>query len=211
MRSLILAVTALSCAVAADYTAPAGTRPAHAKPENTVLPGGRLLSPVGTHFMTGSGTFGIAVNDDGTVAASADGGPNGFSITIIQNGSADRLRTRRRGEPADDDDDDWRSVFMGLAFDGSGNLWSSEGNSGRVRLGMTKGPAVNLNVNGFKDSYTGDLVLDRQRGRLYVADQANFRVVTIDAAKRRVIASTKVGRLPFALAMSPDGSRLYVT
>jgi YVTN family beta-propeller protein len=207
---LILAVTTLSCAVAAEYSAPAGTRPAHAKPENTVLPGGRLLSPFGSHFITGSGTFGIAANDDGSIVASADGGPSGFSITVIRNGAAERIRTKRRGEPAEDEDD-WRSVFMGLAFDGSGKLWSSDGNSGRIRLGTGKGSSINLNVNGFKDSYTGDLVLDRQRNRLYVTDQANFRVVTIDTVRRRVMASTKVGRLPFALAMSPDASRLYVT
>ncbi len=209
MRTLLLAVTALSCA-AAEYSAPAGTRPAHAKPENTVLPGGRLLTPFGKHYITGSGTFGLAISDSGATVASADGGPSGFSVTIVQGGNAQRVQTKRRNEP-EDDDDDWRSVFMGLAFDAAGNLWSSDGNSGKVRQGSKRAQAINLNVDGYKDSYSGDLVLDRTRNRLYVTDQANFRVVTIDVAKRRVVASTKVGRLPFAMAMSPDATRLYVT
>ncbi len=204
------------CFGANTYTTPAGTRTANAKPENTVLPGGRLLSPFGTPFITGSGTFGIAVNDDGTVVASADGGPNGFSVTMLRKAgdgswTSQRIKARGKNDPEDADDDDWRSVFMGLAFDASGTLYASEGNSGRVRIIGRKKSSISLNTDGYKDSYTGDLILDRTRNLLYVADQANFRVAIVDLASRKVRTSIRAGRLPFAMAMSPDGSRLYVT
>ncbi|MBC8166992.1 MAG: hypothetical protein H7Y20_14130, partial [Bryobacteraceae bacterium] len=212
MKNLLFLVAALGC-VAADYSAPAGDRPANAKPEDTVLPGGRLLTPLGKHYMTGSGTFGIAVNDDASVVATADGGPNGFSVTFIRNGTAERVRTKGRVESVGEgpDEDDWKSVFMGLAFGADGELYASEGNSGRVRIVGKKGSAIDTNIGEFKDSYTGDLALDRNRGLLYVLDQANFRVVTIDVRQRKVVASTKVGRVPFAMALSPDRNRLYVT
>src|SRR3954451_4723888 len=163
------------CFGANTYTTPAGTRTANAKPENTVLPGGRLLSPYGTPFVTGSGTFGIAVNDEGTAVASADGGPSGFSVTMLRKAadgswSSQRIKARSRNEPEDADDDDWRSVFMGLAFDAAGNLYASEGNSGRVRIIGRKKSAISISSGGYKDSYTGDLALDRGRNRLYVID-----------------------------------------
>ena len=113
------------------------------------------------------------------------------------------------------EEDDWRSVFMGLAFDGERALYASEGNSGRVRLidpaTGEKKRVYDLNGDAFRDSYTGDLALDRERGFLYVLDQANFRLAVIDLRRRQVAGSLKLGRLPFAIALSPDGRKAYVT
>ena len=68
-----------------------------------------------------------------------------------------------------------------------------------------------LNQDGFADSFTGDLAFDADRGVLYVLDQANFRLVAIDVRKQRVLSSVRLGRLPFALALSPDKRKAYVT
>ena len=203
---------------AADYRVPAGIRTASTDTAETVLPGGRLLTSTGQFFYTGPGTFGLAMSPDGSTLASADGGPNRYSLTVLHSveGAWQRQQftARRKGDP-DNDDDEWRSVFMGLAFDGERELYAAEGNSGRVRLvDPLTGKRVrsfDLNTGGFADSYSGDMALDRARGLLYVVDQANFRVVTIDVRKRKVIASVRVGRLPFAIALSPDGRRAYVT
>ena len=46
---------------------------------------------------------------------------------------------------------------------------------------------IELNQGGFKDSYSGDLALDRKRDLLYVIDQANFRLVIFDTRKRRLV------------------------
>jgi len=203
---------------AADYRVPAGTRTASTNTAETVLPGGRLLTSTGQFFYTGPGTFGLAMSPDGLTLASADGGPNRFSLTVLHSveGAWQRqqLTAKRKGDP-DDDEDEWRSVFMGLAFDGENELYAAEGNSGKVRLVDPRSGkrirSFNLNTGGFKDSYSGDMGLDRARGLLYVVDQANFRVVTIDVRKRKVVASVRVGRLPFAIALSPDARRAYVT
>lgn len=150
---------------------------------------------------------------------SADGGPNRYSLTIWQRSEngwvSKRIAAPKNGEP-EAEKDDWRSVFMGVAFDERGRvLYASEGNSGRVRvLEMPRGAKLrvyDLNQNGFRDSYTGDLALDGKRQLLYVVDQANFRVAVIDLRKHQLLASMRMGRLPFALALSPDGMRLYVT
>ena len=104
---------------------------------------------------------------------------------------------------------------MGLAFSGDKLLWMTEGNSGRVRgIDAATGERhrlVDLNASGFRDSFSGDLALDEARGILYVTDQANFRVCAVDIKKGRLISSIRVGRLPFAIALAPDGKTAYVT
>ncbi len=215
MLAVLLGFLLASLAWSADHRTPAGLKPANTDPRAAVLPGGRLLTPAGAHYFTGPGTFGLAISPDGQWIASADGGPNRYSITVLHDGKTQRIIAPRKGDP-DDDEDEWRSVFMGLAFaDGNKTLYASEGNSGRVRvLDATNGKKVrtfNLNTGGFKDSYTGDLALDRERGLLYVVDQANFRLVTIDIRANHIVGSVKTGRLPFAVALSEDGTRQYVT
>ncbi len=46
---------------------------------------------------------------------------------------------------------------------------------------------------------------------MYVVDQANFRMVIIDTKKRAIVQSIRTGRLPFAIALSPDRKTAYVT
>ncbi len=209
-------------AAAADYSAPAGMRPAIRRPgAASIIPSGRIINPLGQQYVTGPGPFGLALGPNGRFVVSSNGGPDRYSLTVLESGKNRPWTARhlvaprpRRGEESNNDDD-WRSVFMGLAFAGERNLYASEGNSGRVRLvDLQSGQrrrAYDLNQDGYRDSYTGDLAYDAQRGLLYVADQANFRLAVIDTHKNRVAASVRIGRLPFAVALSSDGRRAYVT
>ena len=207
-------------AFAADYRTPAGDRPATRTEQGagTVLPGGRLLSPYGREYTTGPGPFGLAISPDGKRIVTANGGPDRYSLSFLEKeGDQWRVRTLHVHDKGHDkqDSDEWTSTFMGLAFDGENVLYASEGESGQVRaLDPVSGRRLsrfNLNTAGFEDSYSGDLALDRDRGILYVVDQANFRVAVFDVRKKRYVASVRVGRLPFAIALSPDQGRAYVT
>ena len=76
MVRVLLFCSAVACLAAADYTTPAGTRPARRSPgAESVLPGGRFLTPTGRQFPTGPGPFGIAVNSAGDIVVTSDGGP----------------------------------------------------------------------------------------------------------------------------------------
>jgi YVTN family beta-propeller protein len=46
---------------------------------------------------------------------------------------------------------------------------------------------------------------------LYVLDLAHFRLVIFDTESRQVTASLEVGRMPFGLALSADGKKVFVS
>jgi len=223
----VLILTALLAALpvamgAAEFRTPAGTRPAARRPgAESVLPGGRMIEPLGRAFQTGPGAFGLAISPDGKFAVTANGGPDRFSLTVLDLSSepwqATQLRAKKKDdkEDAGKDDDDWQSVFMGLAFSDNRRLFASDGNSGRVReITLPSGRVQNiyhLDQGEWRDSFSGDLAYDAQRHLLFVVDQANFRVAIFNTKTQKLLASVRTGRLPFRMALAPDRNRLYVT
>jgi DNA-binding beta-propeller fold protein YncE len=219
-------VALAGCAAALLWSQPpAGTRQAYiGESGNAILPGGREVTPLGDQFPTGPGAFGLAISAAGEFVAAADSGPNRYAVTLLDNRAKTvavrHLQTARRRSQDDgdsgppDDDPDWHSVFMGIAFDNSNTLWVSEGESGRVRaIDAASGKRtalIDLNGNGYRDSYSGDLAIDRAHGLAYVVDQANFRLAVIDTKAQRLLGSVRTGRLPFAVALAPDGKTVYV-
>ncbi len=182
-----------------------------------VLPGGRTITPQGEEFLTGPGPFGLATSPDGRTVATADGGPNRYSVTVLEKNAVRRIQAVRKEDPPvpEEDDTEWHSVFMGLAFDGASTLYAAEGEPGRIRrIDAATGKSarwLSLNQGGYRDSYTGDMAFDGARGLLFAVDQANFRLAAIDVRQKRVLSSIRTGRLPFAVALSPDGKTAYVT
>jgi len=221
MKAICVLLGLASCALAADYRTPAGFQRTRRTEDGlgTILPGGRLLSPYGTEYTTGPGPFGLTVSPSGNRIVTANGGPDRFSLTVLEKTGSDWKARQipiapKKAEKAEAGDE-WKSTFMGLAFDGDDTLYASEGESGEVRaVDLASGKHLgqfDLNTGGFHDSYSAELALDRQRGILYVVDQANFRVAVFDTRERKPLASIAVGRLPFAIALAPDGMRIYIT
>jgi YVTN family beta-propeller protein len=208
---------------AQSFRAPAGIRPAQRRSAGAILPGGRIILPEGEQFITGSGPFGLAISPEAKSVLTANGGPGRNSLTILEHDKnrhwdVRHLLAAAKGNDTGGEEADWRGVFMGIAFVNEHSAWVSEGNSGKIALfdwnnSVPEGRrrTIDLNEKGFDDSYTGDLALDSERGMLYAVDQANFRIAVIDTRLRHVVASVKVGRLPFAMTLSEDRRRLYVT
>jgi DNA-binding beta-propeller fold protein YncE len=55
-----------------------------------------------------------------------------------------------------------------------------------------------------------DLLLDEPRGRVYVTNSAYNRIEVFDTKKQRFVDPIPVGQLPHEMAMSSDGTTLYV-
>ena len=213
-----MALMVFGAAISAQsYTAPAGDRPALRRSGPSILPGGRIIAPLGEEYATGPGAFGIAVSASGRTVVTADGGPFRYSFTVLERASrearwqvqqavAPPLDAAGQSSPAG-----WHGVSLGVALAGDRTIYLAEGESGRVSLfdsTAERRRVFDLNQAGFTDSFTGDLALDAARGILYVADQANFRIAAIDLRSHQVVGSVRVGRLPFAIALAPG--KLYV-
>lgn len=208
---------------AQSYTTPAGIRQALRREGASILPGGRIVAPYGKEHPTGPGPFAFVLSPSGRTAVTANTGPWRYTMTVLQRDRTGRWEARdidSRSPSALDEfgipkgqGGEWKGVSNGVAVSGERAIWISEGNSGRVALydsAEDRRRAVSLNSTEYSDSYTGALVFDPDKEILYVADQANSRVAVVDSKSRQVTASVRVGRLPFALALSPDRQKLFV-
>lgn len=173
---------------------------------------------MGDEFATGPGPFGIAVSPSGKSVATANGGPWRYGITILERGKQKwdvrQVTAHTAGAFDQLTPSDWGSVSSGVVFSGEHNLYVAEGNSGRISFfdgNDDRRRVIDLNQGTYHDSFTGDLAFDGERNILYAVDQANGRVAVIDGKTRQVLTSVKTGRLPFAMTLSPDHQKLYVT
>src|ERR1019366_833889 len=131
-RAILLFLLAAAPLFAADYAAPAGVRPAARRPgAESILPGGRIVASLGQQYTTRPGPFRLAISPGGNLGGSAKGGPQPHSFTGLpkENGSGNvrqLIAPQKRREPAaEPEEDDWHSVFMGLAFNGEDELYAS--------------------------------------------------------------------------------------
>ena len=186
-----------------------------------MLPNGRLITPQGHWITTAPYPFALALRPDGRqIAIPSVGWP--FSLNILDEGSVHRrlfrLQSRRQVPPAPKSEAAVK-VINAVAYSADGELlYVSTGNSGAVDLYATSDwhKVSRLSLNGpatgtvYGQSFSGAMALSADGRRLYVIDQANWRVGVFDTKSRRQILSLPTGVNPFSLALSPDGTRLYV-
>ena len=204
------------------FSTPAGERYCQIEPDGTtIIPNGRLIRPIGKQLLLEPHPYGLTVSADGQFAVTANSGTEPFSFSIIRNPFSDEPAVRDIPEGVKTDEGVLNACFMGLATAPPPNthiLYASGGEDGTVMVwdlnASKRIQTIDLNVpfNGrdWKDGYTGDLVLSPDGKRLYVVDQMNFRVVTIDTESGQIIDVVAVGRYPFGLAIMPDGKKLFV-
>ncbi|MGV3618594.1 MAG: bifunctional YncE family protein/alkaline phosphatase family protein [Fimbriimonas sp.] len=185
------------------FTAPAGNLPTKIVPGGaTVLPNGRLLTPSGDRLYTGEDLWNVTLSPSGDIAVGFHDG--GFTAYSGLRGG----RRIRRGKAFKD------IAPCGRFTIDSRQLVVSLGDEGAVAVLDTGGweelRRIPLDGDGVKDSYLNDFVLSADDRYVYGVDIANGQLVTIDLAVGKVVSRVKAGRLPFAIARSEDGQRLYV-
>ena len=186
----------------------------------TVLPNGRLITPFGKQVKVAPHPYGLGLSPDGKTLVTVNSGTHPFSASIVTDifGLAPQVAQIPPGFKSSDADPE--SVFMGagIARDNR-TLYLSEGNNGKVGIFdlVTHQRLGSLSLDGefqskiYNHSLSGELLLSHDGKSLYVLDLAHFRLVVFDTNSKQVIASIAVGRMPFGLALSRDGKRVYVS
>jgi DNA-binding beta-propeller fold protein YncE len=206
---------------ARELRAPAGDRPTQINATGeTVLPNGRLITPVGPQIKVAPHPYGLALSPDGKTLVTANSGTAPFSVSIITGVESARYSVTQIPPGFKSADADPDSVLLGVAI-GNDNrtLYLSEGNNGRVgsfdlvthrRLSFV---SLDGRFDGkeYAHSLTGELALSPDGSLLYVLDLAHFRLVIFDTKSWKMLSSLPVGRMPFGLTLSPDGQRAYVS
>ena len=191
-----------------------------------VLPNGREIHPAGTWTTLAPYPFALALTRDGRrMAIPSIGFP--FALNLIENPSSPNPIVERippAGQPGRENDT--FDVHTGVAWSPDGStLWVASGDSGKILVyrASEHGGTPQLTPDGdipldgpmtgenYANSFAATVIASPDGRTLYALDQGNWRVVVIDAAARRRIASIATGRYPCMLALSPDAQRLYVT
>ena len=198
------------------FEAPAGERHARSDPGGeSILPNGRLLTPIGRQVPTAPHPFGLALSADGSVLVSVNGGVVPFSLTVIRNPEGGEPEVRQIPAKPQTDKRRLPSAFLGAAVDTRRDLlYASGGDSGVVAVfSLSSGAriaAIDLSTAQYPDAFTTDVALSADGRCLYALDLAHYRLVVIDADRREAVGSVKVGRNPMALTIAADGRRAYV-
>lgn len=202
----------------------------------SVLPSGRHLTPAGQLLRITNDPFGMAISPDGKKAVTLHNGV--FTIIHIEDlhatripGYQKKLTSPLAHQPLNSnpftDSVAKPSVktalpegsFLGVAFaPDSKTVYLSGGDNGAVivydieQLKRTDSISLNSNISGvsYDDSFTSDLLLNAAANELLILDRGNFRLIRYDLLTKKITASIPVGRQPFGLALSPDGSTAFV-
>lgn len=174
----------------------------------TILPNGRFLEPAGRPIALARWPHGLLLAPDGAFAFVASDGVG--QIVTDWNGSNPRVTALPAPAPGGRQRHE-NGGALALAPDGRTLYWSS-GDSGSIYVldlpSRKLAAEIPLNTAGFEDSFAMDLRLSADGRYLYCADVTNFRLAIVETAQRKVVASLRVGRYPYALAVA--GSRVYV-
>ena len=215
-----LLVIATSLTAQTIITPPAGNLPtAIHKEGKTVIPNGRILTPVGRQLMVAPHPYGMVLSPDGNTLVTANSGTSPLSITIIRNVRSETPEVQQVPPGASTNKGILASVFMGLAISPDNKtVYVAGGQENKIYLfdlatGTSRGAIDCASKSDSADNtngYIGDLVLNKAGDKLYAVDQLGFRMVVVDVAAGKPIRSVRTGRYPFGITLSPDEKTVYV-
>ncbi len=183
----------------------------------TTLINGRSIEPAGEQLQLAPFPFTLAVSPKGDqLVAPSIGWP--FSLNVVQR--PDLQQRKNELITHDPVSGNKMEVLTGVVYSPDGKLlYDATGDSGAVIILSTEDwhQVATISLNGalggktYNESFAATVALSADGHLLYVVDQGNWRVVVIDTMAHRCIASVPTGVNPFAVALSPDGNRMYVT
>ena len=204
-----------------SLSVPAGDRPAKKNPDGeSILPSGRLITPLGIQIKVAPHPYGMALSPDGKTLVVVSCGNKPYLFSIITDLAGPHPQVTQIPPVLNSVDSDPESIFLAAAIaPDNRTLYISEGDNGRIGVFdiMTRRRLYALSLDGtiqgttYKSSLTGAIRLTRDGHHLLALDLAHYRLVILDTQSKQILSSVAVGRMPFGLALSPDQKRAYVS
>ncbi len=206
--SLVLVLVA--ALAAAEFAPPVTQGRPSIGPREAVLVNGRKVTPAGKFLRTRSYNWCMAVSaDESTIALLGT-----WNLDLIH------LRPELTMTPIPPDGGkgpDWLGwgTYLGSALSPDGRrLYLGESENGAIAIADLKTRkrlgTINLNATPYWESFTGDFALTADEKTLVALDRANNRLAVVDVASRTVTRSVRIGRQPFAVRLTPDGTHAWV-
>lgn len=204
-----------------SLSAPAGDKPAKKNPEGeSILPSGRLITPLGIQVKVAPHPYGMALSPDGKTLVVVSCGNKPYLFSIITDLASPHPQVTQMPRASNPVDADPESIYLAAAIaPDNRTVYISEGDNGRIGVFdmQTRQRLYALSLDGtvqgatYKSSLTGAIRLTRDGRRLLALDLAHYRLVILDTQSKQILSSVLVGRMPFGLALSPDEKRAYVS
>jgi DNA-binding beta-propeller fold protein YncE len=201
--------------------APAGNEPSKIDPTGeTILPSGRLITPLGTQIKVAPHPYGMALSPDGKTLVVVSCGNKPYLFSVITDLTSPHPQVTQIPPGMSSADSDPESIFLAAAIaPDNRTLYISEGDNGLIGVFdmVTQHRLYALSLDGpvqgatYKSSLTGAIRLTRDGRRLYALDLAHYRLVVLDTRSKQIVSSVPVGRMPFGLALSPNEKHAYVS
>ncbi|MCG6187967.1 bifunctional YncE family protein/alkaline phosphatase family protein [Maribellus maritimus] len=185
----------------------------------TVIPNGRLLTPVGKSIVVAPHPFGLTISPDGNTAVTANSGTSPLSITIIRNILSENPEVQQIPPGPATDRGVLASVFMGLAVSKDNSVvYVAGGQENKIFIfdlntGKKKGfidCSFESDSIDYTHGYIGDLTLSKNGKKLFAVDQIGFRMIIANTETNQLEQNIPVGRYPFGICLSPDEKKVYV-
>ena len=179
----------------------------------SVLPSGRIVTPVGEFTRINRSAFGLAYNSSEENAVVL----HNNAISVI-----DFKQKPMRVQRLPEYDGTGVNVIQGASFIGAtfGNennlVYLSGGDKGKVWIFDIYKKIVldSIDCNQFEEikgeCFLTDICINRLTNELWILDRAWQQVYRVDLNSKKLIAKIKVGRIPFGLSLSEDGNHLVV-
>lgn len=187
------------------------SRPNHLGNELTLI-NGRKVTPAGKFVRTQSYSWGMAISPDEQLAVLMRSGAIEFVSLADRNPVVlDRIPPYGEKLPPEFQ----KGTYMGCLFSPDGTrLYLSDANRGAVHVMDVASRKfidnISIDDEQFKESFVGDMALTPDGKSLVVVDQFNFRMAKINL-QDKTHTSTRVGRHPFGVRISPDGKHAWVS
>ncbi len=167
------------------------------------------LTPAGIQVTVGDRPLGAALSPDGRYLAVTNDGQGVQSLALVDTRARLVVQSIPYHAPA--------ALYVGVVWAPDGRrLFASAGGNNLVRTydlrdgGLSEGAPIVL-ADAKTPAYPAGLAMAPDGRTVYAAENLANRVVAIDVASGKPVASAETGARPYAVAVSPDGAKVYVS